>query len=189
MLLSCGVKSIICCNSKGILSRDEKYNNWVHQEIAEMTNEELRKGTLADAMKGADVFIGVSVKDIVSPEMVASMAENSIVFPMANPDPEVLPHLAKEAGARVVGTGRSDFPNQINNVLAFPGIFRGALDAKASDINEEMKIAAAKAIASLITEEELREDYIIVPAFDPRVGNVVAQQVYQAAVDSGVSRV
>ena len=189
MLLSCGVKSIICCNSKGILSRDEKYNNWVHQEIAEMTNEELRKGTLADAMKGADVFIGVSVKDIVSPEMVASMAENSIVFPMANPDPEVLPHLAKEAGARVVGTGRSDFPNQINNVLAFPGIFRGALDAKASDINEEMKIAAAKAIASLITEEELREDYIIVPAFDPRVGNVVAQQVYQAAIDSGVSRV
>ena len=189
MLLSCGVKNIICCNSKGILSRDEKYNNWVHQEIAEMTNEELRKGTLADAMKGADVFIGVSVKDIVSPEMVASMAENSIVFPMANPDPEVLPHLAKEAGARVVGTGRSDFPNQINNVLAFPGIFRGALDAKASDINEEMKIAAAKAIASLITEEELREDYIIVPAFDPRVGNVVAQQVYQAAVDSGVSRV
>ena len=117
------------------------------------------------------------------------MAENSIVFPMANPDPEVLPHLAKEAGARVVGTGRSDFPNQINNVLAFPGIFRGALDAKASDINEEMKIAAAKAIASLITEEELREDYIIVPAFDPRVGNVVAQQVYQAAIDSGVSRV
>ncbi len=189
MLLSCGVKSIICCNSKGILSRDEKYKNWVHQQLAEMTNEELRKGTLADAMKGADVFIGVSVKDIVSPEMVASMAENSIVFPMANPDPEVLPHLAKEAGARVVGTGRSDFPNQINNVLAFPGIFRGALDAKASDINEEMKIAAAKAIASLITEEELREDYIIVPAFDPRVGNVVAQQVYQAAVDSGVSRV
>ncbi|MGB4438028.1 MAG: malic enzyme-like NAD(P)-binding protein [Sedimentibacter sp.] len=188
MLLSVGVKEIIACNSKGILNSDEKYSNWVHQEIAEMTNKGKRKGSLSDAMKGADVFVGVSVKDIVSEEMIKSMAENSIVFPMANPDPEIMPELAKKAGARIVGTGRSDFPNQINNVLAFPGIFRGALDAKASDINEEMKIAAARAIAELVSENELNDEYIIIPPFDSRVGETVSKAVYKAAVDSGVSR-
>ena len=188
MLISMGVNNIVVCNSKGILARDEKYSNWVHQEIAEMTNQDIEKGTLADAMVDADVFIGVSVKDIVSKEMVEKMAENAIVLPMANPDPEILPEIAKEAGARVIGTGRSDFPNQINNVLAFPGIFRGALDAKASDINEEMKMAAAIAIAELITEEELNEEYIIVPAFDPRVGEAVAKRVFAAAVETGVAR-
>lgn len=189
MLISMGVKNMIVCNSKGILNKDDSYTNMVHQEIADMTNPNNEKGTLADAMKGADVFIGVSVKDIVSKDMVASMNKDAIVLPMANPDPEILPHLAKEAGARVIGTGRSDFANQINNVLAFPGIFRGALDARASDINEEMKQAAAYAIASLISEEELNEEYIIVPAFDPRVGDAVAKAVYEAAVTSGVARV
>lgn len=189
MLISVGVKNIIVCSSKGILSRSEKYSNWVHQEIAEMTNEEKISGTLADAMKGADVFIGVSVKDIVTKEMVASMNKDAIVLPMANPDPEIRPELAKEAGARIIGTGRSDFANQINNVLAFPGIFRGALDAKARDINEEMKKAAAYAIASLISDEELNEEYIIVPAFDSRVGKAVAEAVYKAAVESGVARI
>ncbi len=189
MLLSLGVKDIIVCSSKGILSRDEKYTNWVHQEIAEMTNVQKLRGTLADAMKGADVFIGVSVKDIVTKDMVALMNEDAIVFPMANPDPEVLPDIAKEAGARVVGTGRSDYPNQINNVLAFPGIFRGALDVRAGDINEEMKKAAAEAIASLISDDELNEEYIIVPAFDKRVGETVAKAVYDAAVRTGVARI
>lgn len=189
MLTTMGVKKIIACSSRGILSSDEKYENWVHQEIAETTNPEKRKGSLADAMNGADVFIGVSAKGLVSKEMVRSMEKDAIVMPMANPDPEIMPDAAKEAGARVVGTGRSDFPNQINNVLAFPGIFRGALDARASDINEEMKAAAAYAIAGLIGEDELSEEYIIVPAFDDRVGPAVAKAVYQAAVDSGVSRI
>ena len=189
MLIAVGVKNIFACNSKGILNSDEKYSNWVHQEIAEVTNNEKRKGSLADAMKGADVFIGVSVKGIVTEEMVKSMADNAIVLPMANPDPEIMPNLAKNAGARIIGTGRSDFPNQINNVLAFPGIFRGALDAKASDINEEMKIAAAKALAELVSEQELNENYIIVSPFDSRVGNAVSKAVYKAAGDTGVSRV
>lgn len=189
MLKSVGVKNIIVCSSKGILNRDEKYSNWVHQEIADTTNDEKLSGSLADAMVGSDVFIGVSVKNIVTKEMVESMNDNAIVLPMANPDPEVLPDIAKDGGARVVGTGRSDFANQINNVLAFPGIFRGALDAKASDINEEMKKAAAYAIASLINEDELNEEYIIVPAFDPRVGDTVAKAVYEAAVESGVARI
>ena len=188
MLIAVGVNNIFACNSKGILNSDEKYSNWVHQEIAELTNKEKRKGSLADAMKGADVFIGVSVKEIVTEEMVKSMADNAIVLPMANPDPEIMPNLAKNAGARIIGTGRSDFPNQINNVLAFPGIFRGALDAKASDINEEMKIAAAKAIAELVSEQELNDNYIIVPPFDSRVGDVVSKAVYKAAIDTGVSR-
>ncbi|WKY48216.1 NADP-dependent malic enzyme [Eubacteriaceae bacterium ES3] len=188
MLLSMGVKDIIVCSSKGILSADENYSNWVHQEIAQMTNKERIKGSLADAMKGADVFIGVSAPGIVTEEMVASMADDAIVLPMANPDPEIDPAQARKAGARIIGTGRSDYPNQINNVLAFPGIFRGALDARASDINEEMKIAAAKAIAGLIKKEELKEDYIIVPAFDERVGQAVATAVHQAAKDSGVAR-
>ncbi|MCG8484141.1 MAG: NAD-dependent malic enzyme [Clostridia bacterium] len=188
MLISMGVKDMVVCSSKGILNKDEQYSNMVHQEIADMTNHKNIKGSLADAMKGADVFIGVSAKDIVGKDMVASMNEDAVVLPMANPDPEILPDLAKEAGARVIGTGRSDFANQINNVLAFPGIFRGALDARASDINEEMKNAAAYAIASLINEEELNEEYIIVPAFDPRVGDAVAKAVYDAAVQTGVAR-
>jgi len=189
MLINMGVKEIIVCNSKGILNRDETYSNWVHQEIAKMTNYQMKKGSLAEAMKGADVFIGVSVENIVSKEMVISMAEDAIIFSMANPNPEISPELAKEAGARIVVTGRSDYSNQINNVIAFPGIFRGALDAKASDINEEMKIAAATAIAELISDTERSEDYIIVPAFDERVGEQVARAVYKAAVESGVARI
>ena len=188
MLLNVGVKDIIACSSKGILCGGETYSNWVHQEIADMTNKNRIKGTLADAMKGADIFIGVSAPGIVTGEMVRSMAEDAIVLPMANPDPEIDPELALKAGARVVGTGRSDYPNQINNVLAFPGIFRGALDARASDINEAMKVAAAEAIAGLIRAEELSADYIIVPAFDPQVGKAVAKAVHQAAIDSGVAR-
>ncbi len=189
MLLSVGVKNIVVCNSKGIMNRKEKYTNWIHQEIAGMTNKEGLSGTLADAMKGADVFIGVSVKDIVTKEMVISMNKDAIVLPMANPDPEISPDLVKEAGARVIGTGRSDYPNQINNVLAFPGIFRGALDARAIEINEEMKKAAAYAIASLISDEERKEDYIIVPAFDPRVGRAVAKAVYEVAIKTGSARI
>ncbi|MDR2089205.1 MAG: NAD-dependent malic enzyme [Clostridiales Family XIII bacterium] len=188
MLKSAGVENILVCNSKGILSRDGNYTNWVHRELAEMTNENRIKGGLADAIRGADVFIGVSAKDLVTKEMVQSMAKDSVVFAMANPDPEIMPELAKEAGARVVGTGRSDFSNQINNVLAFPGIFRGALDVRARDINEEMKKAAAYAIASLVGEDALNEEYIIVPAFDPRVGKTVAEAVRRAAVESGVAR-
>lgn len=188
MLLSVGVRNIIACSSKGILNSNEQYTNLVHQEIANITNREKRTGTLAEAIRGADVFVGVSSGGIVSEEMIKSMSENAIVLPMANPDPEIMPNDAKNAGARIVGTGRSDFSNQINNVLAFPGIFRGALDSKASDINEEMKVAAAKAIAGLVSDEELSEDYIIVPPFDRRVGEEVSKAVYQAAIDSGVSR-
>lgn len=188
MLIGLGVKNIVACSRKGILNSKNKYENWLHGEIAAMTNKEGLEGSLADAMKGADVFIGVSSKDLVTKEMVASMNRDAIVFAMANPDPEIRPDLAKEAGARIIGTGRSDYPNQINNVLAFPGIFRGALDARASDINTEMKLAAAYAIAGLISDEELNEDYIIVPAFDPRVGEAVSKAVYDAAVKSGVSK-
>ena len=153
-----------------------------------MTNREHLRGTLADAMKGADVFIGVSAPGIVSKEMVASMAPGACVFPMANPVPEILPNLAREAGAAVVGTGRSDFPNQINNVLAFPAIFRGAFDVRAREINEERKIAAAYALANLISDEELNADYIIPAAFDPRVKEAVSKAVAQAARDTGVAR-
>jgi malate dehydrogenase (oxaloacetate-decarboxylating) len=188
MLLSLGVKDIVVCGSKGALVKGVAYANPVHAEIAETTNREGRTGGLAEAMRGADVFIGVSKKDLVTKEMVASMNDGAIVFPMANPDPEIRPEDAKAGGARVVGTGRSDFANQINNVLAFPGIFRGALDARASDVNEAMKLAAARAIASLVSEGELREDYVIVPAFDPRVGKTVAEAVRRAAVESGVAR-
>ena len=162
--------------------------NPAHEEMSKVTNREHLMGTLADAMKGADVFIGVSAPGVVSQEMVASMAPGACVFPMANPVPEIFPNLAKEAGAAVVGTGRSDFPNQINNVLAFPGIFRGALDVRASDINEEMKMAASRAIAGLVSEEELNADYIMPKAFDKRVGPTVAAAVAQAARDSGVAR-
>lgn len=158
------------------------------EEIALLTNREKRKGSLADVLKGADVFIGVSAPGCVTPDMVRSMKEGAILFPMANPVPEILPELAREAGAAVIGTGRSDFPNQINNVLAFPGIFRGAFDVRAKDINDEMKLAASRALAELITEEELSEDYIIPKAFDPRVGKAVAAAVADAARKTGVAR-
>ena len=154
-----------------------------------LTNRSCLRGTLSDAMRGADVFIGVSAPNIVSEEMVSSMAKDAIVFPMANPTPEIMPDLAKRAGARIVGTGRSDFPNQINNVLAFPGIFRGALDCRASCINEEMKVATSYALASLIPEEELNEENIIAPALDKRVAKVVAEAVIDAAKKTGVARI
>ena len=154
-----------------------------------MTNREMKNGTLSDAMAGADVFIGVSAPNVVSEEMIKSMAPDSIVFPMANPTPEIMPDVAKKAGARIVGTGRSDFPNQINNVLAFPGIFRGALDCRASCINEEMKLATSLALASLIPENELNEENIIPSALDKRVASVVASAVIEAAKKTGVARI
>lgn len=188
MLIDLGVKNILSCDRKGILSRDLPQKNWVQDEIAKLTNEECLKGDLAFALNDSDVFIGVSGKNVVTQEMVKSMNRDAIVFAMANPDPEIMPSLALEAGARIVGTGRSDFPNQINNVLAFPGIFRGALDARATDINEEMKIAAVYAIANLIDEKDLKEDNIIPYALNKNIGTEVAKAVYNAAVKSGVSR-
>ncbi len=183
-----GVKDIVMCDRKGIICDGDDLTP-AKQEIADFTNKGKKRGSLADALVGADIFVGVSAPGLVTKEMVASMAKDAIVMPMANPTPEIMPDLAKEGGARVVGTGRSDFPNQINNVLAFPGIFRGALDVRASDINEEMKIAAAKAIASLVSDDELTEDYILPRAFDERVGPTVAKAVGQAARDSGVARI
>lgn len=188
MLLDMGAKNILSCDRAGILSSDVPQNNWVQDEIAKLTNKDLKKGDLSDALKGADVFIGVSAKNVVSEEMVKSMADDAIVFAMANPDPEIMPDLALKAGARIVGTGRSDFPNQINNVLAFPGIFRGALDARASDINEAMKVASVYAIANLIPEDELNEENIIPYALNKEIGKSVAKAVYDAAVKSGVSK-
>ena len=188
-LLKLGVKDMLVCDRAGILYDGMPNMTFAQAELAKQTNAQNLKGSLADAMKGADVFIGVSAPNIVSEEMVVSMNSDAIVFPMANPVPEIAPDLALKAGARVVGTGRSDFNNQINNVLAFPGIFRGALDARASCINEEMKIASAYAIASLISDEELNAEYIIPKAFDPRVGKAVAKAVYDAAFKTGVARV
>ncbi len=187
-LLSLGVKNLCMVDRFGIISRDDDSLNSAHKEIAQLTNHSLMKGSLADALKGADVFIGVSAPNVVSEEMVASMAHDAIVFPMANPTPEIMPDAAKKAGARIVGTGRSDFPNQINNVLAFPGIFRGALDCRASCINEEMKVAASLALASLISEDELNEENIIAPALDKRVAQVVAEAVKSAARQTGVAK-
>ena len=187
-LIRLGVRDMLLCDKAGILYEGMEGMTFAQAELAAETNREKKSGTLADAMKGADVFIGVSAPGIVSKEMVASMNAGAIVFPMANPVPEIAPDLALEAGAAVVGTGRSDFNNQINNVLAFPGIVRGALDARASCINEEMKVASAYAIASLISEEELSAEYIIPKAFDPRVGAAVAKAVYDAAFATGVAR-
>ena len=189
LLQSVGVKDILMCDRKGIISKTNTSLTGIKAEIAEFTNKEAKVGTLADAMVGADIFIGVSAPGIVTEDMVRSMAPDAIVMAMANPVPEIMPDLALKAGAAVVGTGRSDFPNQINNVLAFPGIFRGALDVRASDINEEMKLAAAKAIASLVSDEELSPEFIIPKAFDPRVGKTVAEAVAKAARDSGVARI
>lgn len=189
LLISQGIKNVIMCNSRGIICDGDEKLNPAQREIAEITNKEHKSGSLADAFKGADIFIGVSAPGIVTEEMVASMAENPIVLPMANPVPEILPDKAKAAGAAVVGTGRSDYPNQINNVLAFPGIFRGALDCRASEINEEMKVSAARAIASLVSDDELSAEYILPKAFDDRIGKTVAKAVYDAAVKSGVARI
>ncbi len=190
LLMSLGVKDVIMCDTKGTIytGRPEGMNK-TKDEIAKVTNPQKLVGSLADAMAGADVFIGVSVGNTVTPEMVRSMAQDPIIFAMANPTPEIMPELAKEAGAKVVGTGRSDMPNQINNVSAFPGIFRGALDVRASQINEEMKVAAAYAIASLVSDDERTEDYVIPKAFDTRVAPAVAAAVAQAAMDSGVARI
>ena len=188
-LMNMGVNDITLCDSKGIICKGDETLNAVKREMAEITNLDHKTGTLADAMKGADVFLGISAAGCVSEDMVKSMAENPILFAMANPTPEIMPDLAKKAGAAVVGTGRSDFPNQINNVLAFPGIFRGALGCRASDINEEMKVAASYAIASLVDDEHLSAEYILPHAFDPRVGKTVAEAVKNAAIKSGVARI
>lgn len=189
LLMSIGLKNVIMCDSKGIIYKGRDRLNEITTQMAEITNTELVKGTLADAMKGADVFIGASAPGIVTEDMVKSMADKPILFPMANPVPEIMPDLAIKAGAAVVGTGRSDFPNQINNVLAFPAIFRGALDVRASDINDEMKTAAAYALASLISDEELSAEYIIPKPFDPRVKDAVSTAVMEAARKSGVARI
>lgn len=177
LLLTYGFSNIIMCDKVGIVSRTTPGLNWMQQKMAEVTNPAGETGTLADALKGADIFVGVSAPNIVSPEMVASMNRDSILFAMANPVPEIMPDAAKAAGARVVGTGRSDFPNQVNNVVAFPGIFKGALEGRASQITEEMKLAAAEAIAGLVPESELSEDNIMPEAFHPRVAEVVAEAV------------
>jgi malate dehydrogenase (oxaloacetate-decarboxylating) len=190
LLYSYGVRDIIMCDTKGAIyeGRPVGMNN-VKAEVAKFTNRDNLTGSLEDVIKGADVFIGVSVEGALTKEMVASMNKDSVIFAMANPNPEIMPELAKEAGARVVGTGRSDFPNQVNNVLAFPGIFRGALDVRATHINEKMKVAAVEAIASLISESELSEDYVIPAPFDPRVAPVVAAAVAKAAMETGVARI
>ena len=189
LLISMGLKDVVLCDRHGAIYKGRPEGmNPVKDEMAEITNQQMRKGSLEDVIKGADVFIGVSAPGCVTPEMIKSMAKDPIIFPMANPTPEIMPDEAKAAGAAVVGTGRSDFPNQINNVLAFPGIFRGALDVRASDINDEMKIAAAKAIASFVTDDKLSADYIIPSALDKTVAQAVAKAVAQAAKDTGVAR-
>lgn len=190
LLLCAGAKHIVLCDRKGAIyeGRTEGMNP-VKEEIAKLTNREKKAGTLADMLTGADVFIGVSAPGAVTTEMVKTMNRDAIIFACANPTPEIFPDDARAGGARVIATGRSDFPNQCNNVLAFPGIFRGTFDVRASDINDEMKIAAAKAIAGLIGDEELREDYILPAAFDPRVGKAVAAAVAEAARKSGVARI
>lgn len=188
-LFNMGAKNITLCDINGIICEGDESLSEVHKYMATITNREKKTGKLADAMNGADVFIGVSAPNIVSEEMVKSMADNPVIFSMANPTPEIMPDVAKKAGAAVVGTGRSDFPNQINNVLAFPGIFRGALDCRASEINEEMKIAASYAIASLVGDDELNPEYILPQAFDKRIGKTVAEAVKEAAVKTGVARI
>lgn len=177
LLLTYGFKHITMCDINGIIGKDSPNLNWMQQKMAEVTNLEGKAGTLADALEGADIFVGVSAPNIVTQEMVASMNQDAILFAMANPVPEIMPDLAKAAGAKVVGTGRSDFPNQVNNVVAFPGIFKGALEGRATQITEEMKLATAKAIASLVSDDELNENNILPEAFDPRVADVVSRAV------------
>lgn len=177
LLLTYGFRHVTMCDREGIISKDYPNLNWMQQKMTEVTNLEDQHGTLADALKGADIFVGVSAPNIVTPEMVASMNHDSILFAMANPVPEIMPDVAKAAGARIVGTGRSDFPNQVNNVVAFPGIFKGALEGRATQITEEMKLAAAEAIAGLVSDEELNDEFIMPEAFDPRVAQVVSEAV------------
>ena len=177
LLLRYGFKDVTLCDKSGILSKNSKDLNWMQKEMMEVTNLSGKEGSLADAFVGADIFVGVSAPGIVTEEMVASMNRDGILFAMANPVPEIMPDVAKAAGAKVVGTGRSDFPNQVNNVIAFPGIFRGALEAHATQITEEMKLAAAEALAALVSDEELNEDFIMPEAFDPRVAEVVSEAV------------
>lgn len=188
-LMNMGVKNITMCGRHGIIYKGDEKNNPAQEEIAQVTNLAQKKGSLADALTGADVFIGVSVPGVVTAEMVSKMAKDAIVFPMANPTPEIMPDEAKAGGARIVGTGRSDFPNQINNVLAFPGIFRGALDCRATCINEEMKVATSRALASLISDEDLNEENIIPSALDKTVAEVVAKAVVECARETGVARI
>ena len=190
LLLSDGFADVTLCDRSGIIYEGRKEGmNWIKEEMALITNREKRKGSLTDAMKGADVFIGVSAPNMVNVDMVKGMAKDAIIFACANPTPEIFPDDAKAGGAVVIATGRSDFPNQVNNVLAFPGIFRGTFDVRASDINDEMKVAAAYALAGLISDEERSADYVIPKAFDPRVGKVVAAAVAEAARKSGVARI
>ena len=189
LLLSAGFKNVIMCDRKGAIYEGREGLNWIKEEMSHVTNLEKKAGSLADVIKGADIFIGVSAPGTMTTEMVKSMNRDAIIFACANPTPEIFPDDARAGGARVIATGRSDFPNQINNVLAFPGIFRGTFDVRASDINEEMKMAAAEALAGLISDEELNEDYIIPKAFDKRVGPAVAAAVAKAARDSGVARI
>lgn len=189
LLIAMGLKNVILCDRKGAIYEGREGLNKEKEEMAKITNKDHEAGTLEEVLKGADVFIGVSAPGCVTQDMVRSMNENPILFPMANPTPEIMPDLAKEAGAAVVGTGRSDFPNQINNVLAFPGIFRGALDVRASEINDEMKIAAAKAIASFVTDDLLSADYIIPSALDKNVATAVAEAVAKVAKETGVARI
>ena len=187
--LSAGYRHITMCDRKGAIYEGREGLNWIKEEMALSTNKEKKKGLLKDVIKGADIFIGVSAPDTLTKEMVASMNKDAIVFACANPTPEIMPEEAKAGGARIVATGRSDYPNQVNNVLAFPGVFRGTFDVRASDINEAMKLAAAKALSDLVSDEELNEEYILPKAFDPRVGKAVAAAVSQAARDSGVARI
>ena len=189
LLLSCGFKDITMCDRKGAIYKGREDLNWIKAEMAEQTNLRGAKGSLADMLVGADVFIGVSAPGMVTTEMVKTMNKDAIIFACANPTPEIFPDDAKAGGAKVISTGRSDYPNQINNVLAFPGIFRGTFDVRASEINEEMKLAAAEALANLISDEELSADYIIPKAFDPRVGKAVAAAVAEAARRTGVARI
>ena len=189
LLLSVGVGDVLLCDRKGIICKETAGSNKEKLAMIEITNHEHRTGSLADAMRGADVFIGVSAPGVVTQDMIRTMAPKPVLFTMANPTPEIMPELALEAGAAVIGTGRSDYYNQINNVLAFPGIFRGALDVRASDINEEMKIAAAMALANLVSDEELNPEFIIPTAFDPRVCEHVSKAVAEAARKSGVARI
>ena len=189
LLLSSGFKNVTMCDRKGAIYAGRDGLNWIKEEMAQVTNLDKKAGSLADMLVGADVFIGVSAPGMVTKEMVQTMNKDAIIFACANPTPEIFPDEAKAGGAKVVSTGRSDYPNQINNVLAFPGIFRGAFDVRASDINEEMKIAASNALANLISDEELNENYIIPAAFDPRVGPAVAKAVAEAARKSGVARI
>ncbi|HOO48245.1 MAG TPA: malic enzyme-like NAD(P)-binding protein [Saccharofermentans sp.] len=189
LLISCGLNDVVLCDRTGAIYQGREKLNDAKAEIASMTNKKMKKGSLKDVIVGADVFIGVSAPGVLTADMVATMGKDPIVFACANPVPEILPDEAKKAGVAVMATGRSDFPNQVNNVLAFPGIFRGALDVRASDINDEMKLAAAYAIAGIVSDSELRPDYILPDAFDPRVGKAVATAVAEAARKSGVARI